>query len=681
MIKTDGLAAGKGVLVARTLDEARDDVTAKLSGAAFGDAGRHIVIEEGLVGEECSLLVLCDGTRAVPLVPAQDYKRIGDGDVGPNTGGMGAYAPMPQVGARDVERLLDAAVRPLVEELRRRGIDYRGVLYAGLMLTPDGPKVIEYNVRFGDPEAQVVLPLLACDAAELFLAVANGALDEADPPAFSGDAAVCVVMASQGYPEHPRTGDTIEGLLPSGQSVARVEGATVFHAGTGRHTPRRAVPHRRRARARRHRRRPDARRGARARLRRRGAHRLGGHADAVRHRGERARCDGTGAGGRRMIPRYAPADMAALFSDAARFSLWLEVELLATEAQAALGVVPADEAATCRAKAPVVDEVFVADVLEREKVTDHDVAAFVDVVQERIGAPAGSHIHYGLTSSDVVDTALCATLTRAADLLLEDLSAFVAALKARALELMHVPVTGRTHGMHAEPTTFGVKFALWALQADRDRRRLRAARDAVAVGKLSGAVGTYSNIDPAVESRVCAALGLTPVPATQVIARDRHAEYLAACASIGATIELMCTEIRHLARSELGEAEEPFGAGQKGCSAMPHKRNPILSERLCGLARLLRGYLGAGLEDVALWHERDISHSSVERVALPDASMLTCYMLRKATGLAAGLVIHRRPRPRQPHGRLARSRLLPVRAPGPGRRRPDARRGLPRRAA
>jgi adenylosuccinate lyase len=341
-----------------------------------------------------------------------------------------------------------------------------------------------------------------------------------------------------------------------------------------------------------------------------------------------------------VIPRYSPADMAALFSDSARFALWLEVELLATEAQAAVGVVPADDAATCRAKAPTVDDVFVADVLEREKVTDHDVAAFVDVVQERIGAPAGSYVHYGLTSSDVVDTALSATLTRAADVLLADLDAFVAALKARALELLHVPVTGRTHGMHAEPTTFGAKFALWALQAGRDRERLRAARNAVAVGKLSGAVGTFSNIDPEVEARVCAALGLTPVPATQVIARDRHAEYLYACAAIGTTIEAMCTEVRHLARSELGEAEEPFGAGQKGSSAMPHKRNPILSERLCGLARLLRGYLGAGLEDVALWHERDISHSSVERVALPDASLLTCYMLRKATGLASGLVVH-----------------------------------------
>jgi adenylosuccinate lyase len=341
-----------------------------------------------------------------------------------------------------------------------------------------------------------------------------------------------------------------------------------------------------------------------------------------------------------MIPRYSPPDMAALFTDAARFGLWLEVELLATEAQAAVGVVPAEDAATCRAKAPTVDDVFVNDVLEREKITDHDVAAFVDVVQDRIGAPAGSYIHYGLTSSDVVDTALCATLTKAADLLLVDLDGFVETLRARALELMDVPVTGRTHGMHAEPTTFGAKFALWALQADRDRRRLRGARDGIAVGKLSGAVGTYSNIDPAVEAQVCAALGLQAVPATQVIARDRHAEYLWACASVGATVELMCTEIRHLARSELGEAEEPFRVGQKGSSAMPHKRNPILSERLCGLARLLRGYLGAGLEDVALWHERDISHSSVERVALPDASLLACYLLRKATGLAAGLVIN-----------------------------------------
>jgi len=341
-----------------------------------------------------------------------------------------------------------------------------------------------------------------------------------------------------------------------------------------------------------------------------------------------------------VIPRYAPADMAALFGDRARMARWLEVELLATEALEAEGTVPAGVAAACRARAPEVDDAFVAEVEEREKVTDHDVAAFVDVVQARIGPPEGSWIHYGLTSSDVVDTALCATLVDAADLLVAAADDLVAALRRRAEELAEVPVTGRTHGMHAEPTTFGAKFALWALQADRDRQRLRAARSRIAVGKLSGAVGTYSNVTPGVEARVCRALGLEPVPASQVISRDRHAEYLWACASAGATVELIATEVRHLARSEVGEAEEPFRAGQKGSSAMPHKRNPVLSERLCGLARLLRGYLAAGLEDVALWHERDISHSSVERVALPDASMLACYVLRKAAGLVAGLVVH-----------------------------------------
>jgi phosphoribosylamine--glycine ligase len=237
VIKTDGLTAGKGVLVARTLEEARADVMAKLSGASFGDAGRTVVVEEGLEGEECSLLVLCDGRRALPLLPAQDFKRAGEGDTGPNTGGMGAYAPMPQVGPDAVDTLMATVVQPLVEELRRRGIDYRGVLYAGLMLTPDGAKVLEYNVRFGDPEAQVVLPLLASDAAELFLAAANGALDEVAPPAFTGDAAVCVVLASQGYPEDPRTGEVIGGLDASGQSVADVPGVTVFHAGTRRHDP------------------------------------------------------------------------------------------------------------------------------------------------------------------------------------------------------------------------------------------------------------------------------------------------------------------------------------------------------------------------------------------------------------------------------------------------------------
>jgi adenylosuccinate lyase len=341
-----------------------------------------------------------------------------------------------------------------------------------------------------------------------------------------------------------------------------------------------------------------------------------------------------------MIPRYSPPEMAALFSDEARFAMWLRVELLATDGWVEVGDVPAEAAARCHQRAPRVDAAFVEAVAERERITDHDVAAFVDVVQSAIGQPEGSWIHYGLTSSDVVDTALCATLTEAADLLIAASRQLVDALKDRARQLIDVPVTGRTHGMHAEPTTFGAKFSLWALQATRDLERLQAARERVAVGKLSGAVGTYSNIDPRVEEHVCRALGLTPTPATQVVARDRHAEYLWACASVGATIELIATEVRHLARSELGEAEEPFKPGQKGSSAMPHKRNPILSERLTGLARVLRGYLSAGLEDVALWHERDISHSSVERVVLPDASLLTLYMLQKTKGLVEGLVIH-----------------------------------------
>lgn len=341
-----------------------------------------------------------------------------------------------------------------------------------------------------------------------------------------------------------------------------------------------------------------------------------------------------------MIPRYSMPEMAMLFSDEARLGLWLEIELLSVEAWAQLGVVPLDEALACRERAPVTDTDFTQRVLDREKVTDHDVAAFVDIVQESIGQPEGSWIHHGLTSSDVVDTALSATLTKAADLLLEGLDDLVAVLKRRAHEHAGTAMVGRTHGMHAEPTTFGVKLALACLQADRDRHRLRRARDGIAVGKLSGAVGTYSNIDPAIESYVCAALGLRPVPATQVLARDRHAEYLYACAAIGTTIESLATEIRHLQRTEVGEVEEPFAAGQKGSSAMPHKRNPITAERLCGLARVLRGYLVAGLEDVALWHERDISHSSVERIVLPDASLAAYYAVKRLTRLVDGLVIN-----------------------------------------
>jgi len=341
-----------------------------------------------------------------------------------------------------------------------------------------------------------------------------------------------------------------------------------------------------------------------------------------------------------VIPRYSLPEMATLFTDEARLETWLEVEVLAVEGWAKVGQVPTDVATAVRARAPKVTPELVAQVAEREKVTDHDVAAFVDVVQAAIGPPEGSFVHYGLTSSDVVDTALGATLMRAADLLLEASDALVSTLKVRAREFATTPMAGRTHGMQAEPTTFGAKLALWCLQADRDRQRLRAARARIAVGKLSGAVGTYSNIDPRVEEYVCQSLGIAPVPATQVVARDRHAELLWACASVGATLEMIATEIRHLARTEVGEVEEAFAEGQKGSSAMPHKRNPVLSERLSGLARVLRGYLGAGLEDVALWHERDISHSSVERVILPDACLLTYYVLRKGTGLVRDLVVH-----------------------------------------
>jgi adenylosuccinate lyase len=332
--------------------------------------------------------------------------------------------------------------------------------------------------------------------------------------------------------------------------------------------------------------------------------------------------------------------MAALFTDEARLARWLEVEVLAAEALASVGVVPEVDAKAIRERAPEVTPAFVEAVAERERVTDHDVAAFVDVVQAAVGAPAGKWVHYGLTSSDVVDTALCATLTEAADLLVRASGELVAALKRRAVEFRSTPMIGRTHGVHAEPTTFGAKLALWCLQADRDRTRLRRAREAVAVGKLSGAVGTYSNVDPRVERQVCEALGLTPVPATQVIARDRHAEYLWACACAGASVEQFATEVRHLQRTEVREVEEPFRSGQKGSSAMPHKRNPITSERLSGLARVLRANVGPGLEDVALWHERDISHSSVERVILPDSSILTDYVLAKMREVVEGMRVH-----------------------------------------
>jgi adenylosuccinate lyase len=340
-----------------------------------------------------------------------------------------------------------------------------------------------------------------------------------------------------------------------------------------------------------------------------------------------------------VISRYRTKDIAALFSEEERFSTMVEVELLAAESLGRLGVIPAADANILRARRPVVDRAFVARVDAREEVTRHDTAAFVDVLQEAIGGDEAQWIHHGLTSSDVVDTAMCKVLTTAADIVLADVTALRDALTRRAVESIDAPILGRTHGVHAEPTTYGAKFALFALQAERDRVRVERARAGIAVGKLSGAVGTYSNVDPRVEADVCAQLGLVPVPATQVVARDRHAELLYACAAVGTTIEQIALEIRLLARSEVGEVAEPFGVGQKGSSAMPHKRNPVRAERLCGLSRVLRGYLVAGLEDVALWHERDISHSSVERVILPDALQLTVYMLRDATSLVDGLVL------------------------------------------
>ena len=335
---------------------------------------------------------------------------------------------------------------------------------------------------------------------------------------------------------------------------------------------------------------------------------------------------------------FAAGDGSGI-SDETRFGRYVEIELLATEAQAALGIVPVADAATCRAKAPVTDAAFVRAVSEREAVTDHDVAAFVDVVQSHIGAPAGAWIHYGLTSSDIVDTAWCWALRDAADLLIEASSALLKTVTDLAHTHRNTVMIGRTHGIHAEPTTFGAKVALWALQIDRDRARLRAARQAVAVCKLSGAVGTYSNIDPSVEASVGHRLGLKPVPATQVIARDRHAEFLWACAAVGATMEMMAVELRHLQRTEVGEVQEGFKADQKGSSAMPHKRNPISAETISGLSRVLRGNLQAGMQDVALWHERDISHSSVERIVLPDSSLMAYYVLRRMQRLLAGLQV------------------------------------------
>lgn len=340
-----------------------------------------------------------------------------------------------------------------------------------------------------------------------------------------------------------------------------------------------------------------------------------------------------------MIERYALPAVANIFGDAARMQRWVEIELLATEAQEQLGVVPQGIAAQCRELAPVVDQAFVDAVAERERITNHDVAAFVDVLQESIGFPAGSYIHHGLTSTDVVDTGWCWALRDAMLIILDEMTELLSVTTALAHEHRDTLTIGRTHGIHAEPTTFGVKVALWTLQLRRDEERLRNALDGIAVCKMSGAVGTYSNIDPSVEEYVGNALNLTPTPATQVVARDRHAEYMWACASLGTTIESISVELRHLQRTEVNEVREGFTKGQKGSSAMPHKRNPISAETLSGLSRVLRGNLQVALQDVPLWHERDISHSSAERIVLPDSSMLAYYMVRRLTSLLTNLEV------------------------------------------
>ncbi|HXF36740.1 MAG TPA: adenylosuccinate lyase [Actinomycetota bacterium] len=336
-----------------------------------------------------------------------------------------------------------------------------------------------------------------------------------------------------------------------------------------------------------------------------------------------------------MIPRYARPPMAELWSEGTRLSRWLAVELAAVDAWAELGVVPPEDAMAIRERAAFSPE----RVAELEREMRHDVAAFVRCVAEAVG-PAGRWIHHGLTSSDVVDTALGTQLRDATDLLLDGLERLLGAVKRLALEHRGTVMAGRTHGVHAEPTTFGHKLAVFAFELDRDRERLRRAREVVAVGKVSGAVGTYAHLDPRLEELVCARLGLRPAEAsTQVLQRDRHAELLAAAAITASTLDRLATEIRHLARTEVREVQEPFERGQVGSSAMPHKRNPVRSERISGLARLVRGHLQAALEDVALWHERDISHSSVERVILPDATTALDFMLHEAAELVEGLVV------------------------------------------
>jgi len=337
-----------------------------------------------------------------------------------------------------------------------------------------------------------------------------------------------------------------------------------------------------------------------------------------------------------MIPRYTNPAMGAIWSDQRRYETWLQVESAAADAMAEAGIVPADAARDIREKGAF----DIARIEEIEQTTQHDVIAFTTAVAEHVG-PSARWLHFGLTSSDVLDTALALQMTEACDLIVRDLEALMDAVRARAEEHRRTPMIGRTHGVHAEPMTFGLKLALWHAELGRGLARVRRARETVRVGKISGAVGTFAHLDPSIEAQVCARLGLEPAPvSSQVIQRDRHAELLSALALVAASLEKFAFEIRGLQKTEIGEVEEPFGKGQKGSSAMPHKRNPIGCEQVTGLARLLRGNALAAMENVALWHERDISHSSVERVILPDSFIALDHMLRRFTRIVKGMVVY-----------------------------------------
>src|SRR3954465_918316 len=337
-----------------------------------------------------------------------------------------------------------------------------------------------------------------------------------------------------------------------------------------------------------------------------------------------------------MIDRYTLPEMGAIWSEETKFQKWLDVEIAVCEVHAEMGTIPREALERIKSRAAFsVDRIN-----EIEKTTDHDVIAFTTNLAESIGE-ASRFVHYGLTSSDVVDTANALLLRDACDLILPKIDALLEVLKRRAFEFKDTPQVGRTHGIHAEPTSFGLSFALWFDEMRRNRERLVKAREAVAVGKISGAVGAFAHLDPQVEEKVCARLGLkAALVSTQIIQRDNYAEYLCTLAIIAASIEKIALQIRHWQRTEVREAQEKFKRGQKGSSAMPHKRNPIISERICGIARVVRANSIVGLENVALWHERDISHSSAERVVLPDSSIGLDYILQKAIGLIDGLVVY-----------------------------------------